>query len=921
MDKKKKKTEEISGLNNIYLNQLFDNTPLAIVLTDVTGRVLKVNRRFIQIFGYSRTEALGKNIDRLVVPKSQRRFGQHVTNTVAKGRSIVFDAIREKKDGTPLYVTVTAFPIKIKGKPAFSWYYYRDITPQKRAEEELQAERNIMGTLIDNIPDNVFIKDTQGRIILDNPAHRRILGRKTLAEVVNKSDRAFFPPRLANRYLRDEQKIVASGRPLINYEEPTIDTKGRTLQYLTTKVPVRDARGKVVALVGINRDITAQKKAEEAMQKETAKLSSMISGMEEGIVFADGQGLMVEANDYFLKLVGKKKAEVLGKPIDSLFPAEIVSNIQGKIAQFKKAAESEPLIFQTSFAGLETQFRVQPIYRNGTYDGVLFNIIDVTELIRARREALEASRIKSEFLANMSHEIRTPMNGVIGMTELLLDTTVTREQKEYLSLIKESADSLLRIINDILDFSKIEAKKLEMEHIDFGLRESVEYTINALGLMADKKGLELACHIHPDVPNDVVGDPGFLRQILTNLVNNGIKFTSKGEVVVDILTKKVTKKDVLLHFMVRDTGIGIAPEIQKDIFNAFTQGENYLSRRYEGTGLGLAISSRLVGLMGGQIWVESEPGRGSTFHFTARLGRSEHPVVKPVISKDVHLEGVEVLIVDDNSTNRLILEEILTGWKMRPVTAGSGPEALRKMKEQKKAGQPFHLAIIDANMPDMDGFTLAEKIKNDPDLGGALIMMLTSSGRRGDGAHCREVGISAYLIKPVKQADLLEAIKLTLTAAHEARKTAELITRHTLREMHRQCRILLAEDNLINQKLAVRILENYGHEVTVAANGQECLRALGSGEYHLILMDVQMPVMDGFAATEAIRKRESAPGAIHIPVIAMTAHALKEDRNRCLEAGMDDYLSKPIRPRELLQVIDKWALSQPAGLKEEGEGI
>ncbi len=787
---KKKKTTDISGFDNIYLNQLFDNTPLAIVLTDIAGRVLKVNRRFIQLFGYARPEVIGKNIDHLVVPKALRRAGEAVTKSASKGRTVVFDAIREKKDGTAVYVSVTAFPIRVKGKPSGSWCYYRDIT--------------------------------------------------------------------------------------------------------------------------------AQKKAEEARQKETAKLSSMISGMEEGIIFADGQGQTVEVNDYFLKLVGKKKSQVLGKPIAKLHSPAVMSNIQAKIAEFKKTPNSEPFIFQMSLAGLEVQLRVQPIYRDGAYDGVLLNIVDVTELIQARKEALDASRIKSEFLANMSHEIRTPMNGIIGMTELLLDTSVTREQKEYLSLIKESADCLLRIINDILDFSKIEAKKLEMEHIDFGLRESVEYTINALGLMADKKGLELACHIHPHVPNDVVGDPGFLRQILTNLVNNGIKFTAKGEVVVDIVAKKTTKKDVLLHFLVRDTGIGIAPEMQKDIFNAFTQGENYLSRRYEGTGLGLAISARLVGLMGGRIWVDSEPGRGSTFHFTARLDLSEHPIVKPPISKDVHLEGVEVLIVDDNSTNRLILEEILTGWKMSPLTVSSGPEALRKMKEQKKASRPFHLAIIDANMPDMDGFTLAEKIKNDPDLGGALIMMLTSSGRRGDGAHCREVGISAYLIKPVKQADLLEAVKLTLTAAREAQKPVDLITRHTLREMHKQCRILLAEDNLINQKLAVRVLENYGHEVTVAANGRECLRALESGRYHLVLMDVQMPVMDGFAATEAIRKRQTEPEATHMPVIAMTAHALKEDRGRCLQAGMDDYLSKPIRPRELLQIIDKWALAQPAGLKGEG---
>jgi signal transduction histidine kinase/CheY-like chemotaxis protein/ligand-binding sensor domain-containing protein len=528
---------------------------------------------------------------------------------------------------------------------------------------------------------------------------------------------------------------------------------------------------------------------------------------------------------------------------------------------------------------------------------------EITERKRLEKEAQAANLAKSEFLARMSHEIRTPLNGIFGMTELALDTKLKREQREYLETIKQSAESLMTIINDILDFSKIEARKVEFVLINFNLHECVYDTVSSLALLAHKKGLELACHVPPHVPDAVVGDPGRLRQIITNLVSNAIKFTEKGEVVVDVKIESQTEDEISLHFAVTDTGIGIPESKQRGIFAAFEQADSSMAREHGGSGLGLAITLQLVELLGGQIWIESRVGRGSIFHFTLNFGLKKRPEEKLVPAKVGDLKSLPVLVVDDNATNRAILKEMLTNWHMKPVTVNGGQSALAAMKKAKKAGKPFPLLLIDANMPHMDGFTLAKKIKESPNLEGAFIMMLTSSGIRGDAARCRKLGIVAYLVKPIKQSDLLDAIMLVLGTAPERKEKVPLITRHIIKESHQRFRILLAEDNIVNQKVAVHILEKNGHKVSVANNGQEALRALRKNRFDLILMDVQMPRMDGFEATAFIRDKERKTG-FHIPIIAMTAHALKGDRERCLDAGMDDYIAKPLRAEGLIKKID-----------------
>jgi PAS domain S-box-containing protein len=788
---------------------------------------------------------------------------------------------------------------------------------RKRAEAALIEERHLLCTLMDNLPDHIYFKDRDSRFIRINKAHAEEFGLSDPAQAVGKTDFDFFTSEHAQPAFADEQEIIRTGQPVVAKEEKETWPDGRETWVSTTKMALRDAAGHIVGTFGISRDITERKRAEKALQENEARFKAIFNSVQTGILVIDPEThRVVDANPLALELIGLPREGVVGAECHKFVcPADKGYCPITDLGQ--TVDNSERVLLTARGEACPIIKTVQPVLIAGRKH-LLESFVDITprkraeeELRRAKEAAESANRAKSEFLANMSHEIRTPMNGIIGMTELAMETELTPEQRDYLAMVKESADALLTIINDILDFSRIEAGKLGLDLSEFDLAELVGSTLKTLALRAHQKGLELALQIAPELPASLVGDPGRLRQVLVNLVGNAIKFTEQGEVALNVEAESRADNAVSLRFRVADTGIGIPESQRRKIFEAFAQADSSTTRRYGGAGLGLSISSRLVEMMGGRIWVESQVGQGSVFSFTARFSLPARLPPKPVPEAVASLRELPVLVVDDNATSRRILAATLQHWGMKATLAESGPAALAALAQAKDFGNPFPCTLVDAQMPGMDGFMLARRVKREPALlpRYGIIMMLSTTRQRDDAARCRELGITTRLVKPFLPCELLAALLAACgVPCVEAFVSPRMngVTPPGLGEGHPKLRVLVVEDSAVNRELIVRLLAKRGHTSEVAANGREALAKLeqaGRGSFDLALMDVQMPEMDGFEATAAIREWEKA-GGTHLPIIALTAHALKGDLERCLAAGMDGYIPKPIRACELFSAIE-----------------
>lgn len=680
--------------------------------------------------------------------------------------------------------------------------------------------------------------------------------------------------------------------------------------------PTANGSDEVAELTQAFRSMALEVTAREVGLKEQFKL--LLDSTVEAIYGVDVEGKCIFCNPACLHLLGySSTSDLLGRNLLELIQLRRTDSTgspvgDGRLSsalQTGKGIHADDEVFwRADGTSFPVEYWSNPMYReDGEFIGSVVTFMEISErkrmtaeLQQAKEAAEAANQARGQFLANMSHEIRTPMNGIIGMTELALGTDLTKTQREYLELVKSSADSLLTVINDILDFSKIEAGKLDLDPIPFALRDSLGDTLKTVALRAQGKGLELACQIDDNVPDGLVGDVGRLRQVVLNLVGNAIKFTDRGEVVVGIALEPSIEGGVGLHFTIADTGIGIPSEKLEAIFQPFVQADGSTTRKYGGTGLGLTICVRLVELMGGRIWVESVVGKGSTFHFTARLGRMVGSPSRVRRGRLSGLASLPVLIVDDNNTNRRILLEMLKNWRMEPAAVDGGQVALDSLHDAAKRGEPFPLVLLDAMMPEMDGFTVIQQIRSSPAIEGTSIIMLSSAGQQ-EASRCLAVGADMYLMKPAKQSELLDAIAQIVgncPSAPVEEKVATPSSRCRLKSLD----ILLVEDNLVNQKLAVTVLEKDGHRLTVAGNGLIALDITAKRQFDVVLMDLQMPEMGGLEATAAIRTREKGT-SMRQPIIAMTAHAMKGDAERCLAAGMDGYVSKPVQFDELTRVI------------------
>lgn len=892
-------------------------------IANPAGKIVYVNQKFLDISQYSSEELLGQDHAILNSGYHPNGYFAEMWRVISKGEIWHGEIRNKRKDGMFYWVESTIVPFLDKQGAPIQYISIRtDITARKEMDQRLQDQSAFYEHITETLGEGLYVQGADGTCAYMNSEAERLLGwtrAEFIGMPVHRTIHHLNPDgsHLAGRDCQIMLDLRANGTSHID-DQVFVGKDGKAFPVeVSSQAIFKD--GEIENVVVAFRDISDRKKNEMYIQLTQQRLNLALDGSNLALWDWD-----IEGDRIYL---GSKWAEMLGRTADETFMTverlfndihpddrlrtrmALAPALKGDLGFY--SAEYRYTLGNDKWIWVHTHGKVVERDEQGRALRMTGTNADITErkeaeevMRQSRLAAEQAAKVKSDFLANMSHEIRTPMNGIIGMTELALDTELTREQHEYLSLVKTSADSLLHIVNDILDFSKIESGKLDVEEIEFSLEQMLRETMKSLAIRAHQKQLELLLHVSPDVPDRLMGDPGRLRQVLVNLVGNAIKFTEQGEIEVSVECEgEAQGARSKLKFSVRDTGIGIPKDKFNAVFASFSQADTSTTRKYGGTGLGLTISANLVELMGGHLDLESEVGQGSVFHFTLNMQTvSNMPLAK--YQRTGSMAGMKVLLADDNATNRKLLQEMLLSWKMQPTAVANGEDALRELARAAEAGQPYAMAVLDVQMPGMDGFELAGHIRNHPEYAGATVMMLTSEGQRGHAATCRELGIASYLMKPISQSELLDAMMTALGNPPQAE--TPLITRHSLRESKRQLNLLVAEDNLVNQTLAMRLLEKIGHKVTIANNGIEAIQQWQAQRFDAILMDVDMPEMNGYEATLRIRKEEQGTGQ-HIPIVAMTAHAMQGAREECLRHGMDGYVTKPIDTELLWRELDKVA--------------
>jgi PAS domain S-box-containing protein len=960
MAERERAEEALRQFEAMY-HSLMETLPLNVFRKDLDGRIVLANKRHCETLGMQLAELIGKTDFDLFPRDLAEKYHRDDVHVIASGTMLEDVEQHRRPNGDLIYVQVLKAAVhdaagNVIGVQGMFW----DVTARRRAEVSLHQERYLLRSLMDNVPDAMFFKDRNGRFIRINRSLADEFRLADTAYAEGKTDFDFRTKEYAIAAAADERRILQTGKGFVNKEEQESGPDGAVRWLSTTKMPLHDKDGKVVGTVGISRDITFRKQAETALRDNAEQTRMIIDTAYDAFVAMDAQGKIIDWNPRAEAIFGWSRDEALGRDVaGTIIPERHREAHTDGLAHFLATGEGPVLNNRLEISALRrdgsefaVEFTVTPIRRGNSFvfNAFLHDITrrkqSETELKSAKEAAEAASQAKSLFLANMSHEIRTPMNAILGMTDLVLGTELSPLQRDYLAVVQESGEALLLIIDDILDFSKIEAGRLEVTAETFPLADSIGDMMKLLALRAHSKGVELAFRVAPNVPRFVVGDRARLRQIVVNLVGNAIKFTEHGEVVLDVSLEPASGEahtanaadlstasgEVAVHFAIRDTGIGIPADKHQLIFEAFEQVDNTNTRKFGGAGLGLAISSRLVKLLGGRIWLDSEPGRGSTFHFTARFQPPRASEAAPPAASDTsYLLGKHVLLVDDNPSSRRILEEILRAAGAQTTVASGAYEAINLFDKARRAAEPVAAVITDASMPAADGFLLVEHLQRSGKMP-PVVMLLSSRDRLGDIARCEAIGVIQYLVKPVKESEIIAALAAALTDSPNGAARTPLPSPLALPaptidprgaanngdSAHgdaQRLTVLLAEDSLVNQKLAVGLLEKHGHRVVVANTGAEALAAVRKQAFDVVLMDVQMPIMDGLTATKTIRASEQASGA-RLPIIALTAHAMKGDRELCLAAGMDGYVTKPVRGDELFSAIEAQVGRSPIRAEE-----